>query len=214
MDNKKINMTEHQWRLFEYNMSKWMIDNKYILDSEEKKKFYKCANYSIGLGALNGSLVYFLCKKNEKYFKPMSRFFLTFSLGIYTSMFVNKIFRRKAYTEILTEKTTMTDKAKEVMNDILNINDKIKPPKDVEKKSEENINTELNKNEFNLLNNENKQVITDSKIDNTNYVPEIHDLNEAVMKELDDPERYKSYFLDDHNEDKSVSWDEIRRRNK
>lgn len=93
-------MKEHQWRLFEYNMSKWMIENKYILDSEEKKKFYKCANYSIGSGMLNASLIYFLCKRNQKYFSSMSRLFLTCTLGIYTSMVVNKIFRRKAYTEV------------------------------------------------------------------------------------------------------------------
>lgn len=93
-------MKEHQWRLFEYNMSKWMIENKYILDSEEKKKFYKCANYSIGSGMINASLIYFFCKKNPKYFSSMSRLFLTCSVGIYTSMVVNKVFRRQAYTEV------------------------------------------------------------------------------------------------------------------
>ncbi|ANQ06377.1 Uncharacterized protein PCOAH_00007250 [Plasmodium coatneyi] len=121
----KVDMKEHQWRIFEYNMSKWMIENKYILDKEEKKKFYKCANYSIGTGIINASLVYYFCKRNQKFFSPMSRFFLTFSLGVYTSMVVNKIFRRKAYMEILTEKTTMTDKAREVMNDILNVKDEV-----------------------------------------------------------------------------------------
>lgn len=96
-----MNMKEHQWRLFEYNMSKWMIENKYILDQEEKKKFYKCANYSIGSGVLNASLIYFLCKKYKNYITPVSRFFLTFSLGVYTSMVINKIYRRKAYIEVM-----------------------------------------------------------------------------------------------------------------
>ncbi|EUD66539.1 hydroxymethylbilane synthase [Plasmodium inui San Antonio 1] len=121
----KIDLKEQQWRIFEYNMSKWMIENKYILDKEEKKKFYKCANYSIGSGIINASLVYCLCKRNKKFFTPMSRFFLTFSFGMYTSMIVNKIFRRKAYMEILTENTTMTDKVREVMNDILNVKDDV-----------------------------------------------------------------------------------------
>ncbi|ETW17706.1 hypothetical protein, variant [Plasmodium falciparum Santa Lucia] len=144
-ENKKImNMKEHQWRLFEYNMSKWMIENKYILDQEEKKKFYKCANYSIGSGVLNASLIYFLCKKYKNYITPVSRFFLTFSLGVYTSMVINKIYRRKAYIEILSSKTTMTDKAKEVLNDILNINEdniKVSPQEIKKNEDKDNINS-------------------------------------------------------------------------
>ncbi|ETW30181.1 hypothetical protein PFFCH_02412 [Plasmodium falciparum FCH/4] len=139
-----MNMKEHQWRLFEYNMSKWMIENKYILDQEEKKKFYKCANYSIGSGVLNASLIYFLCKKYKNYITPVSRFFLTFSLGVYTSMVINKIYRRKAYIEILSSKTTMTDKAKEVLNDILNINEdniKVSPQEIKKNEDKDNINS-------------------------------------------------------------------------
>ncbi|SPJ11309.1 conserved Plasmodium protein, unknown function [Plasmodium sp. DRC-Itaito] len=211
-ENKKImNMKEHQWRMFEYNMSKWMIENKYILDQEEKKKFYKCANYSIGSGVLNASLIYFLCKKYKNYITPVSRFFLTFSLGVYTSMVINKIYRRKAYIEILSSKTTMSDKAKEVLNDILNINeDKIKvSPQEIKKNEDkDNINSDNYMNDHNIPLNIHTQ---EKENNNLDFIP---DLNNTIMKEqFDELEKQYYYFLKDPNESNSVSWDEIRKRN-
>ncbi|GAW82830.1 hypothetical protein, conserved [Plasmodium gonderi] len=194
----KINMKEHQWKIFEYNMSKWMIENKYILDKEEKKKFYKCANYSIGTGMINASLVYYFCKRNNKFFTPTSRLFLVFSLGIYTSMVVNKIFRRKAYMEILTEKTTMTDKAREVMNDILNVKE------DIDKTSSSgNVNKLDNKNTLNIYSNalhDDGQAglnVGDSHPkDNTN-ASLVQDLNETILNEQmnDEFERCKDLSI-------------------
>ncbi|SOV16617.1 conserved Plasmodium protein, unknown function [Plasmodium sp. gorilla clade G2] len=211
-ENKKImNMKEHQWRLFEYNMSKWMIENKYILDQEEKKKFYKCANYSIGSGVLNASLVYFLCKKYKNYITPVSRFFLTFSLGVYTSMVINKIYRRKAYIEILSSKTTMTDKANEVLNDILNINDdtiKVSPKEIKKNEDKDNINS------YNYMNDHDIPLNIHPQEKENNNLDLIPDLNNTIMKEqLDELERQDYYFLKDPNESNSVSWDEIRKRN-
>ncbi|SBT31039.1 conserved Plasmodium protein, unknown function [Plasmodium ovale wallikeri] len=182
MEDKKINMTEHQWRIFEYNMSKWMIENKYILDKDEKKKFYKCANYSIGTGMINGSLVYLFCKRNKNYFSPISRFFLTFSVGVYTSMVVNKIFRRKAYTEILTGKTTMTNKAKEVMIDVLNINDNKKlPPNEVDKIGKST--STLSRSEYISLGDGDIQPNNDSNWKDDTNVSVFPDLNEAITNE-------------------------------
>ncbi|CDO65378.1 conserved Plasmodium protein, unknown function [Plasmodium reichenowi] len=211
-ENKKImNMKEHQWRLFEYNMSKWMIENKYILDQEEKKKFYKCANYSIGSGVLNASLIYFLCKKYKNYITPVSRFFLTFSLGVYTSMVINKIYRRKAYIEILSSKTTMTDKAKEVLNDILNINEdniKVSPQEIKKNEDKDNINSHNYMNDQDIPLNIHTQ---EKENNNLDFIP---DLNNTIMKEqIDELERQDYYFLKDPNESNSVSWDEIRKRN-
>ncbi|ETB58305.1 hypothetical protein YYC_03938 [Plasmodium yoelii 17X] len=207
MDNKKINMKEHQWRLFEYNMSKWMIENKYILDNEEKKKFYKCANYSIGSGMLNASLIYFLCKKNQKYFSSMSRLFLTCSLGIYTSMVVNKIYRRKAYTEILTEKTTMTDKAIEVMNDILNVNNNKIPTNETN-----NLTNKIN--EYNARDGSDIKTNSDNNR-NENTENLVQNLNETIMREqINELERQNSYILKEPKEGQSMSWDDIRKMNK
>ncbi|KYN97915.1 hypothetical protein PGSY75_1209700 [Plasmodium gaboni] len=211
-ENKKImNMKEHQWRLFEYNMSKWMIENKYILDQEEKKKFYKCANYSIGSGVLNASLIYFLCKKYKNYITPVSRFFLTFSLGVYTSMVINKIYRRKAYIEILSSKTTMTDKAKEVLNDILDINDdtiKVSPQEIKKNEDKDNINS------YNYMNDHDIPLNIHTQEKENNNLDLIPDLNNTIMKEqLDELERQDYYFLKDPNESNSISWDEIRKRN-
>ncbi|SCP06024.1 conserved Plasmodium protein, unknown function [Plasmodium ovale] len=213
MEDKKINMTEHQWRIFEYNMSKWMIENKYILDKDEKKKFYKCANYSIGTGMINGSLVYLFCKRNKKYFSPISRFFLTFSVGVYTSMVVNKIFRRKAYTEILTEKTTMTNKAKEVMIDVLNINDNKKlPPNEVDKIGKSA--STLNRSEYISLGDGDIQSNGDSNWNDDTNVSVFPDLNEVITNEQENElNRQNSYLLKESREGKSVSWDEIRRMN-
>ncbi|CRH00674.1 conserved Plasmodium protein, unknown function [Plasmodium relictum] len=207
-------MNEHQWRMFEYNMSKWMIENKYILDQEEKKKFYKCANYSLGTGVINASLIYFFCKKYKNYFTPVSRCFLTFSFGVYTSMVVNKIFRRKAYTEILTSKTSMTDKAREVMNDILNTNDKNNkiPFKEIEK-NVENKNFD-NTNQYNLMDDSGLQINNDFKLEDNNNTFSTQDLNDTIKNEqINEIERQNSYFLKEPTESKSVSWDEIRRRN-
>ncbi|SOV79181.1 conserved Plasmodium protein, unknown function [Plasmodium sp. gorilla clade G3] len=211
-ENKKImNMKEHQWRMFEYNMSKWMIENKYILDQEEKKKFYKCANYSIGSGVLNASLIYFLCKKYKNYITPVSRFFLTFSLGVYTSMVINKIYRRKAYIEILSSKTTMTDKAKEVLNDILNINEdtiKVSPQEIKKNEDKDNINS------YNYMNDHDIPLNIHTQEKENNNLDLIPDLNNTIMKEqIDELERQDYYFLKDPNESNSVSWDEIRKRN-
>ncbi|CRG95911.1 conserved Plasmodium protein, unknown function [Plasmodium gallinaceum] len=207
-------MNEHQWRMFEYNMSRWMIENKYILDQEEKKKFYKCANYSLGTGIANASLIYFLCKKYKNYFTPVSRFFLTFSFGVYTSMVVNKIYRRKAYTEILTSKTSMTDKAREVMNDILNTNDKnVKLSYKGINQNEENKTIE-NTNSYNLMDENDSQINNDFKLDDNNNTLLTEDINDNIRNEqINEIERQNSYFLKDFNEGKSVSWDEIRRRN-
>ncbi|SCP02549.1 conserved Plasmodium protein, unknown function [Plasmodium malariae] len=219
MENKKVDkhfiikMKEHQWRLFEYNMSKWIIENKYILDKEEKKKFYKCANYSIGSGVINASLIYFFCKKNNRYFTPVSRLFLTFSLGIYTSLVVNKIYRRKAYTEILTEKTTMTDKAVEIMNDILNVNNNNKLPSSVTEQKEKYSNT-TDTDSNNFLENGYIQINTDFKPKGNNDAPLTQDVNESLVKEqMNELDRQNSYLLKESSDSISVSWDEIRRMN-
>eukprot|EP00366_Plasmodium_knowlesi_P003105 XP_002260602.1 hypothetical protein, conserved in Plasmodium species [Plasmodium knowlesi strain H] len=195
----KVDMKEHQWRIFEYNMSKWMIENKYILDKEEKKKFYKCANYSIGTGIINASLVYFFCKRNNKFFTPMSRFFLTFSLGMYTSMVVNKIFRRKAYMEvsctsfILTEKTTMTDKAREVMNDILNVKDDVGKAPSIGSANRLDSTSTSNAYSKNLYDDGQTQIHDDTPSMNNTNVPFAQDLNETFLNEQmsDDFERCK-----------------------
>ncbi|KAI4835621.1 hypothetical protein MKS88_004833 [Plasmodium brasilianum] len=206
-------MKEHQWRLFEYNMSKWIIENKYILDKEEKKKFYKCANYSIGSGVINASLIYFFCKKNNRYFTPVSRLFLTFSLGIYTSLVVNKIYRRKAYTEILTEKTTMTDKAVEIMKDILNVNNNNKLPSSVTEQKEKYSNT-TDTDSNNFLENGYIQINTDFKPKGNNDAPLTQDVNESLVKEqMNELDRQNSYLLKESSDSISVSWDEIRRMN-
>ncbi|KJP86627.1 hypothetical protein AK88_03731 [Plasmodium fragile] len=190
----KIDMKEHQWRIFEYNMSKWMIENKYILDQEEKKKFYKCANYSIGTGIINASLVYFFCKRNQKFFSPMSRFFLTFSLGVYTSMLVNKIFRRKAYMEILTEKTTMTDKAREVMNDILNVKDEVgKVPSSTGSVNRLDSTSTSNVYSKGLYDDGQAQIQEDLSTKGNANIPFVQDLNNTILNEQmsDDFERCK-----------------------
>ncbi|GAB68308.1 hypothetical protein PCYB_131830 [Plasmodium cynomolgi strain B] len=187
----QIDMKEQQWRIFEYNMSKWMIENKYILDKEEKKKFYKCANYSIGTGIINASLVYCFCKRNKKFFTPMSRFFLTFSLGVYTSMVVNKIFRRKAYMEILTEKTTMSDTAREVMNDILNVKNEVgKAPSTGSANKLDSTNTS-NVYSKGLYDDGQAQIHGDPPSKGSANVPFVQDLNETILNEQmsDDFER-------------------------
>ncbi|CAG9475477.1 conserved Plasmodium protein, unknown function [Plasmodium vivax] len=212
----KIDMKEQQWRIFEYNMSKWMIENKYILDKEEKKKFYKCANYSIGTGVINASLVYFFCKRNQKFFTPMSRFFLTFSLGLYTSMVVNKIFRRKAYMEILTEKTTMTDKAREVMNDILNVKDDVGKSPSTGSANKLGSTSTSNVYSKGLYDHGQAQLQGDPPSKGNVNVPFVQDLNETILNEQmsDDFERQNSYILKEPSEGKYVTWDDIRRMNK
>lgn len=233
MDDKKIPMNEHQWRLFEFNMSRWMVENKYLLDNEEKKKFYKCANYSLGMGALNGSLVYYLCKKYSNYFSPFSRFFLTFSFATYSSMVVNKIYRRKAYTEILTTQTTLSDKAREMMNEVINGNP-TNPPSNlvssnnfqsIQKNTTQDNNVDViagaNKeipnpeDQLNLMNDDifvqkenefNSDNLKDLSLDHN-----VKDNNQSDL--LNDIDRANNEFLQDSNEKQYVSWDEIRKRN-
>lgn len=216
MNDKKVTMNEHQWRLFEYNMSKWMMETKYILDNDEKKKFYKCANLSLGTGLLNGWLVYFLCKKYKNYVTPFARNFLSFSFGVYSSVVVNKIYRRKAYTEILTTKTSMTDKAREVMNTILKeCPDNKSLIQNNDTNFKENKDVLEFKDDYKFINNDSfMQTEQETKFEEPKNISVVPELNQKILSdENNDLERQKSSFLNDSNEGKYVSWDDIRRRN-